>query len=338
MTKRIGVIGAGSWGTALSKLLAEKGYHISLWAYEKEVSAAINEIKENPFFLKGIRLPENIKATNSIEEALKGVEIIVVAVPSHVMRSIIASMRQYISPHIPIVSATKGIENETLMMMSDVIRDELGFSENLVFLSGPSFAREVALRLPTAVSVAARKSELAKQIQSLFVTDYFRVYTTDDIIGLQLGGALKNVIAIAAGACDGLGFGCNSRAALITRGLAEITRLGVVMGANPLTFAGLAGMGDLVLTCTSSLSRNWNIGFQIAQGKKLPLILKEMKMVAEGIRTSLSTIKLAEKFSVEMPITYEVFKMLYQEKNPKQVVSELMARELKPEQDIKLGM
>ncbi len=332
---RIAVIGAGSWGTTLADLLATKGFKVDLWVREKEIYQQIREKRENKVFLPGIRLSERITPVMSFEEALDKKELAVVAVPSHVLRSVLRQMKPYIRDEIPFVFATKGIENDTLMLVSQIVEDVLSWNISRYFacIAGPSFAKEVACRFPTAVTIACRDLNLGRRLQELFFTEYFRVYLIEDIIGAQLGGALKNVIAIAAGASDGLNFGSNARAALITRGLAEIMRLGVAMGAEQRTFFGLAGMGDLVLTCTGELSRNRTVGFKIGKGMKLEEIISGMKMVAEGIKTAKAAYALSKKMAVEMPITEQVYQILYEGKDPKDAVKELMTRKLKMEMD-----
>ncbi len=327
------VVGAGSWGTALANLLAEKGYNVDLWVREQEVLAQIREDKENKVFLPGVRLSDNIRPVDTYEKAVRGKEIVMMAVPSHAFRRVLSELSPYLSPEAILLSVTKGIENETLMVMSEVSRDVIPQRDEKRFacLAGPSFAKEVSRRLPTAVTIACKDLRVSQMLQEVFYTEFFRVYASDDIIGVQLGGALKNVIAIAAGACDGLNFGHNARAALITRGLAEITRLGIAMGANPLTFAGLAGMGDLVLTCTGDLSRNRTVGLKIGKGYTIEKITKGMKMVAEGVKTAYSAYELSKKIQVEMPITDQVYGILYEKKDPLVAVKDLMTRSLKPE-------
>jgi glycerol-3-phosphate dehydrogenase (NAD(P)+) len=329
----VGVIGAGSWGTALSMLLADKGYGVTLWAHEAEVRESINERHENELFLKGIRLPANIRATGDMEEACRGKDMIVTVTPSHVTRLVMKQAVPYLPEHTPIVSATKGIENDTLMTVNEVLEDvlPLRFHPYLAFLSGPSFAREVAQHHPTAVAVASFSEKLAIQVQRNFNHRWFRVYRSNDVVGMEIGGSLKNVIAIAAGISDGMGFGHNSRAGLITRGLAEMSRMAVARGANPLTLAGLAGMGDLVLTCTGELSRNRAVGIQLGQGKPIAEILGGMNMVAEGVKTARSVHDLAARMKVEMPICEAVFSVLYEAKTPQQALLDLMGRELKRE-------
>lgn len=331
--KKIAVIGGGSWGTTLANLLAEKGYGIDLWVREEEVYTQIKNEHVNKMFLPDFKLSLNLRPVKTYEEALAGKELILMVAPSHVFREVLGNMKPHFRPGMTLMAATKGIENETLMVMSQVAESLLApeYTENFAYLAGPSFAKEVSMHSPTAVTIACRDLKQGERIQRLFSTEFFRSYTSEDVIGLQLCGALKNVIAIAAGAADGLGFGHNARAALITRGLAEITRLGVAMGANPLTFAGLAGMGDLVLTCTGDLSRNRTVGLKIGRGMGLQEITEGMNMVAEGIKTTRSAYELAQKMGVEMPISAQMYQILYEEKPPKDAVRELMLRALKPE-------
>jgi glycerol-3-phosphate dehydrogenase (NAD(P)+) len=330
---RMGVVGGGSWGTAIANHLALKGFDVDLWIREEEVYYQIKEKGINETFLPGIRLSDRIRPVQLFDEVSTEKDLLLIVVPSHVFRDISTKLSPFLSPSTPLVVGTKGIENETLMTMSQVVKSVVpgNWDNNLACLSGPSFAREVCYKHPTAVTLASGNEKLAKYLQGLFSADYFRVYTTQDVIGVELGGALKNVIAIAAGASDGLGFGYNARAALITRGLAEITRLGVSMGAKPLTFAGLAGIGDLILTCTSDLSRNRMVGLNIAKGIPIEEIVSGMKMIAEGIKTSLSTYNLAKKMGIEMPISTEVYNIIYKGKDPRDAVKDLMTRELKVE-------
>jgi glycerol-3-phosphate dehydrogenase (NAD(P)+) len=328
----VGVIGAGSWGTTLAQLLAAKGYRVDLWVYEKDLCETIAKARENTLYLPGFRLHENIIPHGSLKSVVTGHSLLVMVVPSHVYRHVAMQMLPFIQDNSIIVSATKGIENDTLLTMSG-IWDELAPSKDfqVACLGGPSFAREVVRNIPTAITVAADDLDLARGVQNVFSTAFFRVYTSLDKIGLELAGALKNVIALAAGANDGLGFGHNSRAALITRGLAEISRLGVRMGAHPLTFSGLSGVGDLVLTCTGDLSRNRTVGFQLGQGKKLEEILGVMRMVAEGVKTAQSVHFLAQRMEVDMPISEQVYQVLFKNKDPLIAVRELMERNLKHE-------
>lgn len=328
----IGVIGAGSWGTALAQLLAEKGYTVTLWAFEPQVAQAINEERENPFYLPGVRLSSGIKATLELEEALEGTGVLVNVVPTQHIRSVWQRIADRVSD-VLLVSASKGLEVATTKTVDGIFVDLLGTDvrRRWACLSGPSFALEVARGLPTAVTVAAWNSEVAQKIAQVFMTPRFRVYTHDDVAGVELGGALKNVIAIAVGICEGMGLGHNAQAALITRGLAEMSRLGVAMEARPLTFLGLSGMGDLVLTCTGDLSRNKTVGFRIGKGEKPQEIMKGMSMVAEGVPTAQAVVSLAEKLGVEMPISREVYRVLYKGRDPGEALEELMERAPKSE-------
>lgn len=332
----IGVIGAGSWGTTLAQLLAEKGYSVDLWVFEEDLCDIIRTTRENTFYLPGFKLHENLSPHKDLERVVAGHSLLVMVVPSHVYRVVSRQMLPHLVPGAVVVSATKGIENETLLTMSGIWRDILPESTDveILSLSGPSFAKEVVQQIPTAVTVAGDRLETAQQVQQVFSTGAFRVYTSLDKLGVELAGALKNVIAVAAGACDGFGFGHNTRAALITRGLAEITRLGVKMGAHPLTFAGLSGIGDLLLTCTGDLSRNRTVGMQLGQGRRIQDILSEMRMVAEGVKTARSVHFLAERVQVDMPICEQVYQVLYEDKDPQKAVRELMDRDLKHEMDL----
>lgn len=330
---KIGAIGAGSWGTTLANLLADNGHTVDLWVREDDVYEQIKNNRINETFLPGMKLVDSLNPVKTFEKALKDKDIVMMVVPSHFYRGVLDQLKPYLKPGMKFISATKGIENDTLKVMSQVAEDilEPEYTETFACLAGPSFAKEVVVKQPTAVTIACKDLSLAKMFQSIFSTDLFRVYISDDLIGVQLCGALKNVIAIAAGASDGLGFGLNARAALITRGLAEITRLGVTMGANPMTFAGLSGIGDLVLTCTGDLSRNRTVGLKIGSGMTLDEITKGMNMVAEGVKTSVSAYELAGKMGVDMPIVDQVYETLYKGKDPLLAVKELMTRELKKE-------
>lgn len=332
---KIGVVGAGSWGTAIADLLACKGYPVGLWAFEKEVKDHIEEFHENKIFLPDHNLSAHISASNDLIEVISDKNLIVVVVPSHVMRDVTTKMAGRLPAGIILISASKGIEQKTHLTMSGVIRENLPHvpEGRLAVISGPSFAKEVAQKIPTSVTVACTDPEIAALVQHLFATPYFRVYSSDDIIGVELGGSVKNVIAIAAGILDGLGLGLNTRAALITRGMTEIRRLGLNLGANPRTFTGLAGFGDLVLTCTGNLSRNYTVGIKLGRGKKLQEILSEMRMVAEGVKTAKSVYNLSRNRDVEMPICHEVYRILYEGLAPKEAVSRLMTRSLKQELD-----
>jgi len=334
---KIGVVGAGSWGTALANLLAQKGYRIDLWVFEKEVKEQILVHGENRVFLPDIRLSSNLHPTNDIGSVVADKDLILTVVPSHVIRETSRQMSGHLSKETIIVSASKGIENKTYLTNIGVLKQTLSgkAEEKFAVLSGPSFASEVARALPTAVTVASKDLDVASLVQQVFATPYFRVYTNDDVLGVELGGSVKNVIAIAAGVIDGLGLGLNTRAALITRGQTEIRRLGVALGANPRTFTGLAGIGDLILTCTGTLSRNHTVGKKIGQGMKLKQILGEMRMVAEGVKTAESVYNLSRKIGVEMPISHEMYHILYEDLSPKDAVFRLMTRDLKPELDDK---
>lgn len=328
--EKIGVIGAGSWGTALANLLADNGCDVDLWAYEPETVADIETHRENRLFLEGIRLSERIHATGDIESVVAYHETLLIVVPSHTMRIMCEKIRPYIARDAVVITASKGIEDGTCLTMHGVIKETIPEldKDRIVVLSGPSFAKEVALKVPTAISVAAKDQETAVRVQQLFSTDYFRVYVNDDPIGLELGGAVKNVIAIAAGFADGMQLGLNTRAALITRGLAEIRRLGMRLGANPHTFAGLSGVGDLILTCTGELSRNYTVGKQLGQGMTIEEIQKERITVAEGVRNTKSVYHLAKSLDIELPIINEVYHALYENGTPANAIQRLMTRPL----------
>ncbi len=330
---RIAVIGAGSWGTALAVVLSRSGRHqVRLWAFEKAVAESIRTQRVNQIFLPGFPLPESVAVVTRMEPALEGAEIVVVAVPSQHCRSIYEQMPGSLHPKMLFVSATKGLESETSHRMTEVATDVIqyssgGFAPRIGALSGPSFAREAARGDPTAITIASTDKELGATVQSEFSDPNFRVYTNEDVVGVELGGALKNIIAIAAGVCVGLGLGHNTIAALMTRGLAEITRLAVACGGQPETLAGLAGMGDLVLTCTGGLSRNRTLGVELGKGRKLPDVLAEMHgMVAEGVLTTHAARELARRKQVEMPITEQMHEILNQGKPPQEAIRELMTR------------
>lgn len=332
---KIGVVGAGSWGTALANLLAVKGYAIDLWVFEEEIKDQIRQIGENPVFLPGVQLSSNLHPSNDLAEVVSAKDMVLIVVPSHVVRQTTAKMADHLSKNTIIVSASKGIENQSHLTMTGVLRETLVSmpAHRLAVLSGPSFAREVARNLPTVVTVASKDAAAAELVQQAMATPYFRVYTSTDVIGVELGGSLKNVIAIAAGVIDGLELGLNTRAALITRGMTEIRRLGLKMGANPRTFTGLAGFGDLILTCTGDLSRNHTVGKKIGQGEKVNDILGQMRMVAEGVKTAKSVYDLSRKLGVEMPISHETYRILYEDLAPREAVIRLMTRDLKQELD-----
>ena len=329
----VAIIGAGAWGTTLARHLDSKGLTVRLWAYEPEVVEAIRAKQENTLFLPGVSLPPGLLATNSLAEALAGAQWLLFAVPSQAARSVLARIAPLLHRPMPVMIATKGIEEESLALMEDVVCESLPSADrkDLVVLSGPSFAVEVCAGLPTAVTLAGADPGLLKRLQNLLITPTFRVYTGNDVIGVQLGGALKNVMALASGVVDGLGLGHNARAALITRGLAEMIRLGTVMGADPRTFYGLSGVGDLVLTCTGALSRNHAVGVELARGRSLDDILKGMRAIAEGVRTSRAALGLATRHGVEMPIVQAVCDVLFFGKSCRQAVTDLMARAAKDE-------
>jgi len=325
----IGVIGGGSWGTALAKHLADKGFAVTMWCRRPEIAAAIGETHQNARYLPGIELPRTLRATADLEATLKRADLVLAVVPSHVTREVLAAAGPALPQGVPVVSCTKGIENGSLMLMSEVLQEALPehARARATFLSGPSFAKEVALGLPTAVTIAGTDGETARAVQQAFASPRFRTYVTEDVVGVEIGGALKNVMAIAAGAADGLGFGHNTIAALITRGLAEIARLGTAMGANPLTLAGLAGLGDLVLTCTGGLSRNRHVGVELGKGKSIAEVLGDMTQVAEGVKTARAARDLARKHGVEVPITDAVFQILYEDMPVHEAVVRLLSRE-----------
>src|SRR5688500_17202515 len=330
---RCAVVGAGAWGTALADLLARNGHETLIWAREEDVTQSINDRNENLRFLAGARLSPGLRATSDLPQALDGSpELVVFAPPSQVLRRMAADARRCLRSSPIAVIASKGIELETFALMTGIVAEEMRDS-SVVALSGPSFAAEVAARQPTAVVAASSDEDAAVVTQRAFSAPEFRVYTHDDVIGVELGGALKNVMAVATGICEGLGLGFNSRAALITRGLAEMTRLGTRLGAKPETFAGLAGIGDLVLTCTGSLSRNRALGAEIGRGLSLAEAMEGKETVAEGVITTRSAFALAQRENVEMPIVEAVYRTLFEGHPARQSITALMARELRPEQD-----
>jgi glycerol-3-phosphate dehydrogenase (NAD(P)+) len=330
---KIAVIGGGAWGTALADLLARKGEQVTLWAREPEVVESVNQRHVNEMFLPGAHLAPTLAATRDIAAAVRGAEVIVSAAPSHAVRPVMTQVARSITNAPPplIVSASKGLDPEKLERPSAVLMEVLPPGTPITVLSGPSFALEVYQRQPTAVVAASVDHAVAERAQRLFATPYFRVYSHTDVIGVELGGALKNVIALAAGILEGLGLGFNTRAALITRGLAEITRLGVALGAQPMTFAGLAGLGDLILTATGALSRNRGLGVALGQGQSVAAALARTQAVVEGVNTARTAVALGERHGVELPISREVANVLFQNKPPRQAVSDLMERELKAE-------
>jgi glycerol-3-phosphate dehydrogenase (NAD(P)+) len=331
----VAVLGAGSWGTALARHLALKGHQVRLWVRSPALAGELQRTRVNAPYLPGAVLPSAVHPTADLRQALASATSVFFVVPSHGLREVARVCAGLLEPGAAVVSATKGIENGSLMLMTQVLADELGAAAcgGIAALGGPSFAREVAQGLPTAVCVASSRPERACELQELLASERFRVYTTDDVIGVELGGALKNVIAIAAGTADGLGFGHNARAGLITRGVAEISRLAIRLGAHPQTLSGLSGMGDLVLTCTGDLSRNRAVGIELGKGRGLREILGQMNMVAEGVRTADSACALARREGVEMPIIAEVYNVLHQNKPALAAVESLLGRALRPERD-----
>nr|WP_244155842.1 NAD(P)H-dependent glycerol-3-phosphate dehydrogenase [Desulfofustis glycolicus] len=334
----VAVIGAGSWGTALARLLSEKGIETRLWGHRHDHLQRILAHHENKQYLPGFLLPKNLRVCATIKEAIATATVICIVVPSHVYRETFHKILDQLIPgnvRLPIfVSATKGIENESLQTMNQVMQECLESRQIRAYtaiLSGPSFAREVAAKVPTAITIGSTDERVAKELQELFSTDYFRVYTSHDVIGLEISAALKNIIAIAAGICDGLAFGSNARAALITRGLAEMTRLGKALGAEEKTFYGLSGLGDLVLTCTGALSRNRHVGLELGKGKSIDQILKNMSMVAEGVKTTKSVYRLVRRLRIEMPILEQVYQIIYEGKDCATAVKDLLDRDLKQE-------
>ena len=331
--KTLAIIGAGGWGTALAIALARNVETVRLWVYEPELCESLVQTRVNPVYLPGVLIPPNVQPTTDLRAALHASDIVLTAVPAEHLRKICQNMLPALSPDQVFISATKGLEPQTLDRMSEILLETFQprFVPNLAVLSGPTFAREVARGSPTAVVVASTDEALARRIQQQFTHSTFRFYTNTDVIGVELGGALKNVIAIAAGVCEGLELGSNAVAALVTRGLSEITRLACACGARRETMAGLAGLGDLVLTCTGALSRNRRVGVELGRGRRLPEILQSLRMVAEGISTTAAAVQLAHQKGVEMPITQQMYALLYHDRPPQDAVRELMDRSLKPE-------
>jgi glycerol-3-phosphate dehydrogenase (NAD(P)+) len=329
---RVTILGAGSWGTSLALILNHNRHQITCWSYEQEDVENIKNTGQNKRFLPGIDIPGSINFTADLGECLNGAEVIVVAIPSQVIRPALEKIKRWIPAESVWVSVAKGIEKQSLLRVSEILQQVGGIPpDRIAVLSGPSHAEEVSRNIPTAVVAASTAEKVAMLVQNLFSTPRFRVYANFDVTGVELGGALKNIIALAAGICDGAGFGDNTKAALMTRGLVEITRLGVKCGANADTFAGLSGMGDLIVTCMSRHSRNRFVGQEIGKGRKLPDILKDMVMVAEGVYTTVSAYELSRQQQIEMPITEQVYNTLYANKSPLQAVQELMTRESKIE-------
>lgn len=326
--EKITVVGAGSWGTALALVLADNDHEVRLWSHRKEQVDEINSKHTNSKYVPSIELPETIIGYSDLDKSLEDVKTIVLAVPTKAIREVLQKITQVISIPLTIIHVSKGIEPDTLKRISEMIEDEMhpNLLKDVVVLSGPSHAEEVVLRHPTTVTVSSKNMESAEYVQDLFINQHFRVYTNPDIVGVEIGGALKNIIALAAGITDGLGYGDNAKAALITRGLAEISRLGSKMGANPLTFAGLTGIGDLIVTCTSVHSRNWRAGNLLGKGQSLQEVLDNMGMVVEGVRTTKAAYQLAKKMDVSMPITFALYDVLFNGQSPKEAVDKLMSR------------
>lgn len=327
------VVGAGSWGTALAAVLAKNGHETTIWSRGAEVADTINEKHENKVYLPGIKLPEGLRSTSDLRDALSGAELVLAVVPSHAMRETMQRAAEFISRDALVVSASKGIEDGTFETMFEVLAESVGGEDRIGVISGPSFAAEVATEVPTVVVAAARTEPVAEKIQTAFANDRLRVYRSTDIVGVEIGGVVKNVMAIATGASDGLKFGHNARAATITRGLAEITRLAVALGAEKETLYGLSGLGDLVLTCTGDLSRNRQLGLRLGRGENIEGILEGMRMVAEGVRNTRAVKELADRHGVEMPIVNATYKVLYEGMAPEECLAELFGRPLKPEFD-----
>ena len=328
---RVAVVGAGSWGTTLANLLAGQGETVTLWAFEPEVADEINRRHRNDLFLPDAPLLPALRATNDLAEAMTGADLVVSAAPSHAVRRVMEAAAARLAPGALVVSASKGLEPDTHKRMSEVLAEVLPAGAAIAALSGPTFSREVYERQPTAAVAAAAAAATAQRAQAAISVPYFRLYTNDDVVGVELAGALKNVVAIAAGILDGLGMGNNTRAALITRGLAEIARLGVALGARPATFAGLAGMGDLLMTATGPLSRNRSLGIEIGKGRTLEEVLARRLSVAEGVGTARAAVDLATQVKVELPIAQEVARVLFEQKPPRQAIGDLMERSLKSE-------
>lgn len=327
---KVGVLGAGSWGTALSILLHDNGHQVTIWSIDEKEVAMLNEKREHATKLPGVKIPEDIVITNEMEKAITGKDFMVLAVPSIFTRGTAAKMKPYVAENQIIVDVAKGIEESTLMTLSQQIEQEIPQADVAV-LSGPSHAEEVGRKLPTTCVIGAKSKETAEYLQSMFISKVFRVYTSPDILGIELGGSLKNVIALAAGIADGLGYGDNTKAALITRGIAEIARLGVKMGGKIESFVGLTGIGDLIVTCASVHSRNRKAGYLMGQGKSMQEAMDEVQMVVEGVYSAKAAAKLAKKYEVPMPIVDEINKILFEGKDPKQAVDDLMLRESKIE-------
>lgn len=330
---KVSVLGAGSWGTTLAILLFNNGHNVTLWEYQRNFAKILSSKRENKIFLPGVKIPKEIEITHSLDDAIKGKHLVVIAIPSQFIRSVVHKFRHENFNNTTFVSVAKGIEKESLFTVSQILKSEIPELDdsNIGVLSGPSHAEEVSRKIPTAVVAASSSENTAQLIQAAFMTSYFRVYSSTDIVGVELGGALKNVIAIGAGIVDGSEFGDNTKAAIMTRGIAEISRLGIALGAQPLTFSGLSGMGDLIVTCMSKHSRNRFVGEQIGKGKKLKEVLKSMEMVAEGVETSRSSYELSVKNHIDVPIISSVYQILFLDKDPAKITYDLMTRDMKSE-------
>ncbi|MBM7569817.1 NAD(P)H-dependent glycerol-3-phosphate dehydrogenase [Aquibacillus albus] len=326
--ENIAVLGAGSWGTALALVLSDNQHQVRLWTHNQHHAEEINRTHQNERYLPGVEIPEQIIAYHNLSDAVKDVSTILIVVPTKAIREVCRQLRDFLGEEVTVVHGTKGIEPGTWKRVSEMIEEELAdsYDGDIVVLSGPSHAEEVSLRHPTTVTVSSDKISQAERVQDLFINENFRVYTSPDMIGVELGGALKNIIALGAGVSDGLGYGDNAKAALMTRGLAEIARLGTVMGANPLTFIGLSGVGDLIVTCTSVHSRNWKAGNLLGKGNDLNQVLDKMGMVVEGVRTTKAAFELSSQQNVDMPITHGLYRILFENEKPKAVVDQLMTR------------
>jgi glycerol-3-phosphate dehydrogenase (NAD(P)+) len=330
-SENLAIIGAGAWGTALALLLAKNGHTFPLWVYEKDLSETMKTNRENTLFLPGFSLPENIQPTSSLKEAVEGKSAVLLVVPTHVMRATIKNIKPYLKPDCLLINASKGIENETLSTIHEILQEELDRKHEFAAISGPTFAAEIARGVPSALVAAGDTLEIAERVKQIISTPKLKVFTSNDPLGVQIGGALKNVIAISTGISDGMELGYNTRAALISRGLVEITRIGTALGAKPETLLGLSGMGDLVLTCTGDLSRNRNVGIHLGKGRKLKEITKDMKMVAEGIRTVQSAYELKNKLNIQASVIEETYRVLYEDKSPQKALEDLMRVEIDTE-------
>ncbi|WP_138416940.1 NAD(P)H-dependent glycerol-3-phosphate dehydrogenase [Aquibacillus sediminis] len=326
--EKIAVLGAGSWGTALALVLADNGHEVRLWTHNQTHADEINHERENTRYLPGVSIPDQIQVNNDLKRVVRGVSTVVLVVPTKAIRDVCNQLAEALDHKVTLIHGTKGIEPKTFKRVSEIIDEELSnkFYEEVVVLSGPSHAEEVSKRQPTTITASSLNMNEAEKAQDIFINEHFRVYTSPDMVGVELGGALKNIIALGAGISDGLAYGDNAKAALITRGLAEIARLGASMGANPLTFIGLAGVGDLIVTCTSIHSRNWKAGNLLGKGNNLDEVLEQMGMVVEGVRTTKAAYEFSQKQGIEMPITSGIYQILFEEEKPKDVVDQLMSR------------